>query len=145
LPGGAAVGDVDLEVGAVGHRCGRGDHQLAGLLGERGRCTVDGDRGDVETAQVEAEAAQRVGRGGVDDRAGGQRPGRRGVVEGQVVVPDVVAAVAGGRVVGVAAAGAAVDRRVGRGLGLRCARRQHQHRCPQERRDPRAEPHGRRI
>src|SRR5690606_37632083 len=111
--------DVDREAVAGGQRPRRGDEDvpLPDRLDGR-RLAVDRERGDVEVDRVEGEDVERLGgRGG--DRPPAAHAGGGGVPGGvELVVLDVVASGAGGRVGGVAEARERVRaRRRGGGLG----------------------------
>jgi hypothetical protein len=84
-------------------------HQLVSVALEASRVAVDEDRRHLEAVEVEVELAERAG--GRDLRGQGgfglQGVGRRVDLEVEVVVLDVVAAVAQRREVGITDAGGA--------------------------------------
>src|SRR5262249_33379038 len=111
--GGALVGDRDAEPLVLAQGTARGDDEFVAAAAEAGGGAVDGDAGDLQAREVEVEAVEPLGGAGGEDRLAVQVPGGGVVAERQVVVADVVAAVAAEREVGVAGAGRA------RGAGRR--------------------------
>jgi hypothetical protein len=108
----------------------RRDLELVSGPGERRGPAVDGDRVHVQPDQVEVEARQVLRRNGLDGGGAAELVRARRVAEVQVVVLHVVAAVAVGRVVGVAdarrarrVAGPALGSEEGFGVGAICGRR----------------------
>ena len=98
---------------------GRRDDELLAVPRERSRASVHEQPGDVEAAEVEVEAGQVLGRGRSDDRGPAQQVLRRLVVEGQVVVADVVPAVPREREERIAETGRARRERRGSGAAGR--------------------------
>ncbi|CAM5714295.1 hypothetical protein SALBM135S_09154 [Streptomyces alboniger] len=117
----ARVPDDDRDRRALGQPRGRRDLQLlvAGLR-ERRLPAVDPHLGDLEP-EVEVEARKVLRGAGVDRRRALQEVGGGLVVQPQVVVRDVVTAVAARRIVGIADA-----RGPGGEVGGRCRDRQQQ-------------------
>lgn len=99
----AVVADLDLE--APLHRAPRGDRQLLAVAAERRAPAVDLHAAHVQPDQVEVEAAQALDGRGPDRRLPLEAVARRVVRDVQVVVADVIAAVAVTGVVRVADAG----------------------------------------
>src|SRR3546814_5661339 len=96
------VADLRGEAGPFGDGRGRGDHQLAALAHERGRLPADQDLQHLQAREVEVEAAEVLGRLG-DDRGAAAEAACIGIPgQLEVVVDDVVAAVAQLREVGIA-------------------------------------------
>ena len=97
-----AVVDRHVEGRALPQAVERRDLQLLAVAVEGGGIVVHAHRADLELLQVEVQARQVLGGARPDDHGAVQPVGRRVVGEAQVVVPDVVAAVAFQREVGVA-------------------------------------------
>jgi hypothetical protein len=116
----AVVGDVDLEALPSPDRSTRRDGQLLAAARPRRLPVADLDVAHLEPDEVQVEAAQVLGGPGGDGRLPVETV-RRGVVgDVEVVVADVVAAIAVAREIGVAHAGRARRTRP-RGLSLRGA------------------------
>src|SRR5690606_19547274 len=91
---GAGVAHGHPEGGVAAQRGARTDRQFLSLAPETGGCAVDGDLLHVEAPQVEVQGGEVLGRAGGDGGGAGQVV-RAGVVgEVEVVVRDVVPAVA---------------------------------------------------
>ena len=103
LYGRFAVGDGDLEVPALRQGPLRCDGQLLPGAAVGRRLAVDGDLPDLQSHEVEVEGREVLGRGRLDGRGAGEDVGRGVVAQVQVVVGDVVPAVAVQWVVGRAA------------------------------------------
>ena len=105
----------------------RHDDELGSVARPCGRFAVDDEAADRHAVEVEVEAVEVGGRRGGDDRRRRPDVRRRVVGAGDVVVPDVVAAVAGERVVAVADARGASREAAVLLAGVVCARK----RCAQ--------------
>ncbi|GAA3290954.1 hypothetical protein GCM10020295_06550 [Streptomyces cinereospinus] len=94
LGGVGGVVDVHRERAALADRPRGGDHEFVAVADGLRPFPVDGDLPQGVAREVEVEAGQGLGGGGVDGGAGGEgRPGRA-PVEGERVTADGVAAVA---------------------------------------------------
>ena len=113
----------------------RHDDELGSVAGPSGRLAVDDEAADRHAVEVEVEAVEVRGRRGGDDRRRRPDVRRRVVRAGDVVVPDVVATVAGQGVVAVTDARGASREAAVLLAGVVCAReRGAQRQCGRGRR-----------
>ena len=122
----AAVAHDDLQVLALLDRARRRDDELLTVTGEPGSSVVDHETLDREAAEIEIEAVEPLGGDRIERRLTLQLARRRIERQLEVVVADVVPAVAGEREEAVAeAARTGRTRWPGRGVGGRSQRHQH--------------------